>query len=682
MQKELVVEIGFEELPALPLLKELKNIIPKFKKAQESCRLSFDFDFFYTPRRFIFFSKNFPLNQEDEVLELYGPPLVAAYKDGEPTKAALGFAKKCGVELEALSRAEKNNKEVLYFKKINQGKPSCEVLQELLSTFISSLNFGRSMRWRDRSESFIRPIKWLLAISGREVLDVELFDIRSSKFSRGHMVYLDKKIEIEDSGSFFEKLESLHVIYDQAKREKIITEQMDEIEKKSGFKVDIDRELLDEVVSITEYPTALLGSIDDEFLRLPKEVIATSMKEHQRYFALYEGENIAPRFLVVSNALCQDFSKVVAGNERVFRARLSDALFFYDNDLANGLNPEALKDVAFIKNLGSMYDKVQREERIAQRLFKSIEQRVSEELKCDSLDAEIKLKESINLSKADLVSEMVYEFTELQGVMGSYYAKESGYDNSIVTALKEQYLPIGESSELPSSLLASIVALSGKLDTIFAFFSLGMIPSGNKDPYALRRAALGVLKIIKAHSIPLQLEELFDTIKDSYKEFDISMVLEFIQERVFALYEINPSIIKSVIASGERDLLELMLKVEALDVVTKEDGFKDDFSTFKRVANISKDMDLNTLKSVDSSLFEKDEERKLFTSYEMAKHELSGGYEQRLKALFSLKSDIDRFFDGVMVNVEDEKIRENRKALIGSIYASFKAVADIKEISV
>jgi glycyl-tRNA synthetase beta chain len=681
MQKELVVEIGFEELPALPLLKELKNIKPKFKKAQEECRLSFDFQFYYTPRRFIFTSSSFPETQEDELVELYGPPLVAAYKDGEPTKAALGFAKKCGVELDSLDRAEKNGKEVLYFKKTNKGKPLSEVLQDVLDKFIASLNFGRSMRWRDRSESFIRPIKWLFAMSGDKLLDLELFDIKSKNTTRGHMIHLDREVEVSNTNSFFETLSNLNVIYDQAKREKLIMEQMDEIEKSSGFSVDRDRELLDEVVAITEYPTALLGSIDSEFLRLPKEVIATSMKEHQRYFALYSGESIAPRFLVVSNALCEKYSKVVSGNERVLRARLSDALFFYDNDLKNGLNPEALKGVAFIKTLGSMYDKVEREGTIAQELFSSIEKRVVEELKCDSLDAEIKLKESIKLAKADLVSEMVYEFTELQGIMGSYYAKESGYESSIVTAIKEQYLPTGESSELPSTLLASIVALSGKLDTLFAFFSLGMIPSGNKDPYALRRAALGVLKIVREHSIPLKVSD-FSGIREGYKELDVSLVEEFLKERVFALYDINPSVIKAVIASGEDDLLELMLKVEALDVVTKEDGFKDDFSTFKRVANISKDIDLNSLKQIDSSLFEKDEEEELFSAYEMAKHELSGGYEQRLKALFSLKPKIDSFFDGVMVNAEDEKIRENRKALIGSIYASFKAVADIKEISV
>lgn len=682
MQRELIVEIGFEELPALPLLKELDNITPKFQKALETHRLKFDFDFYYTPRRFIIHAKHFPTHQSDELIELFGPPLEAAFKDGEPTKAAVGFAKKCGVSPESLEQAEKNGKTVLYYQKTEKGKEAAPVLNEVLQAFIGSLNFGRSMRWRDRDESFIRPVKWLFAMCDAMLLDMTLFDAKSQNYTLGHMSDPGQKITVAATSEFFAKLEANNVVYDQNIRKEKVLEQIKAAQSKLGFTVDVDSELLDEVVAITEFPTALVGTIDTDFLRLPKEVIATSMKEHQRYFAVYNGEAIAPHFIVVSNGVCDDYSKIVQGNERVLRARLQDALFFYDNDLKNGLNPEALKNVTFMKELGSVYDKTGRETAVGKEIARPLLDRLAKELGGDAIKAEVVLEETLRYAKADLVSEMVYEFTELQGVMGGYYAKAAGMGDAVATAIAEQYLPIGENSLLPGTLLGSIAALSIKLETLLSLFSLGMIPSGNKDPYALRRAASGALRIIRNQEIPLDLEKLIKVLVQNYSDFKTADLKTFIAERLFSYYNTNPSIIHAVIASGETDILELMLKVEALDKVSKETSFSEDFSTFKRVANISKDIDLSGELPIDTTLFEKEEEKALFNVYEIAKHALSGGYEERLKKLFGLKKEIDGFFDNVMVNAEDVRIRENRKNLIGAIYKSFKEIADIKEISV
>lgn len=682
MQKELIIEIGFEELPAIPLLKELKNIPSKFKNAFKEFRLEFTFDFFYTPRRFIFHSKNFPLFQQNQTVKLFGPPLDVAYKDGLPTPAAIGFAKRCNVELDSLARAQKDGREVLYFTYEQKGESSQRFIADALYKFLTSLNFGRSMRWGDRSEGFIRPIKWLFCMMDDRVLEISLMDVFSSNYTLGHMSHLGKRVRIESGAEFFEKLRANKVIYSQEERKNRVLTQIKEIEQKNAIEVDIDSDLLDEVVAITEYPNALLGSIDSAFLRLPKEVIATSMKEHQRYFACYKGGNIAPNFIVVSNGDCEDFSLVVAGNERVLKARLNDALFFWDNDLREGLQPERLKDVIFVRGFGSLYDKSKREQTIANLLLEGLSEEFWKEFGSDFTDAKSVLNEAIIYSKADLLTEMVYEFTELQGIMGGYYALESGMDKKIALALQEQYLPTSQSSRLPTSNLGSLLALSNKLDTIFSMFSLGFIPSGNKDPYALRRAALGVLRIVANKGIPLNIQELIEVVGESYPRIDKNAVESFVHERIFALYDINPSIINAAISSKERDIYELVLKIEALNEIVNKEGFSENFSTFKRVANISRDIELDTKLPIDSSLFEKDEERELFNAYELAKHNLSGGYKERLRRLFELKPYIDLFFDNVMVNVEDEKIRNNRKNLVGSIYKSIKEIADIKEITI
>ena len=670
MFKPLLIEVGVEELPAIPFLKELPNIDKKWSKVLEDNSLLCEFEFYYTPRRMVLWHREFPTKQPDTIQELYGAPLSIAFKDDKPTNAALSFAKKCGVSIDELGKSQKGGKEVLYYKKEIKGKPSSELLQDMLKTFLTSLNFGKSMRWGSLEESFIRPVRWIGAMLGDEVIKFELYGVTSDNISYPHRSISYDPFSYEFAGDFFCKLDKNGVILYQDERRKKILKQFKEIEKENSIDIEIDKELLDEVVTITEYPTALLGSFDEEFLRLPNEVIITSMKEHQRYFPVFKNGKLTNHFIVVSNAITDDYSLIVKGNEKVLKARLSDAIFFYDNDLKNALNYEGLKDIVYMQGLGSIYDKELREKEIALYL-------------CDmyGLNEKELISRAVMLSKADLLSEMVYEFTELQGIMGYYYAKAMGEDIRVCQAIKEQYLPSGEDSMLPSSVFSSIVALSNKLDTILALFDIGKIPTGNKDPFGLRRAANGIIKIVLEYNLHFDIDKVFDDLSKNYKQIDTKKVKEFFIERLYQFFKVNPSVLKAVLQSGERDVVIIAKKVKALDKIVSSSGFKEIFTTFKRVSNIVKDVDISSNLSVDTLLFEKDEEKELYEAYQNIKDKEFSDYEVRLEELFSLKPYIDNFFDNVMVNVEDEKLKTNRKNLISSIYKTFKEIADIKEIT-
>ncbi len=458
--------------------------------------------------------------------------------------------------------------------------------------------------------------------------------------------------------------------------------EFDDLEAEYGIIIERDVDLLAEVVAITENPKALVGSFDSLFLELPPEVIITSMKEHQRYFPVFENGKIANKFVVVSNAYTNDYSKVIAGNERVLKPRLADGLFFYKNDLKNGLCTDGLEKVQFIDGLGTLADKIRREKNIAIRLLALYMDKVEVETGQSSAALEKAMDKSVNLAKADLMSEMVYEFTELQGLMGYYYAKALGEKELVYNAIKEQYMPVGEGADLPSSIFSSIVAMSIKLDTLFGLFSVGKIPTGSKDPFALRRAVNGVVRIVTAYDLPFNIDDVITLLKDAYADFETKVLSEFIIERINKSLDANPSVIAAVLASGERDINEIAKKVAALNEIVNSDSFKEQFSTFKRVANISKDVDLEIDLNIDISLFKEEAEVTLYNAYEKVINATYHSYKQELEALFGLKRELDGYFDDVLVNSEDEALRTNRLHTIGSVYKTFKSVADIKEISV
>ncbi|WP_457563178.1 glycine--tRNA ligase subunit beta [Caminibacter pacificus] len=657
MLKPLLIEIGVEELPAIPLLKELPNIEKKWLSILEEYNLKTNFSFYYTPRRLVLWHREFPTKQPDETKEIWGAPKAIVEKN---PKALEGFAKKVGIDPKEVEYKTKGNQEFLYYKTEIKGKEAKELLPEMITKWLKSLSFGKTMKWGTCQEEFIRPIRWIVCMMEDEAITFNSFCVTSSNFTMPHRVFKEP-IYLDFVGNYFCQLDKKGVILYQDERKNKILKEIENIEKQNGVKVEIDEDLLAEIVAITEYPTALLGKFDEEFLELPPEVIITSMKEHQRYFPVYKDGKLTNAFIVVSNAYTDDFSKIIKGNEKVLRARLSDALFFWHNDLKNGLSIEGLKDIVYMDELGSVYDKVKREEKVAEFLAKEF-----------NIDQNA-VNQAVNLAKADLLTEMVYEFTELQGIMGYYYALKAGIDEKIAMAIKEQY------TDTASNEISAILNIARNLDTLMSLFSIGKIPKGNKDPFGLRRAANHIIKIAIENNIPLDIKKAIQNLKQNYKNFDTNALIEFIFERLYKFYNVNPSVIRAVLATGESNLLEIDKKIKLLNEVVESEDFKELATTFKRVANIVKDFDLNTIK-VDESLFEKDEEKELYNEFLKVKN--IKNLEEKLDFLISLKPLIDKFFDNVMVNVEDEKIRHNRKSLIASIYKEFLDIADIKEITI
>jgi len=682
MQQPLLIEIGVEELPAIPLLKIVKNIEKSWANILKDYKLDCDFEFLYTPRRLVLIHSAMPLRQEDSVLELVGPPLNVALKDGEPTPAGLGFAKKCGVEFDELGSIQKGNREVLFFKKEEKGSDTKELLEEMITKWIASMSFGKMMRWGDRSDEFIRPVRWLQVRLANDSVDVELFGVKSDTKTYLHRMVNYDSVDVEDVSMFEDILRDGAVTLRPLDRRESILKEFEALEDEHNFMIDIDESLLAEVVAITENPKALVGSFDETFLELPPEVIITSMKEHQRYFPVFENAKITNKFVVVSNAYTDDYSKVVAGNERVLKPRLADGLFFYRNDLKRGLSTDGLDKVQFIDGLGTLSDKINREKHISLRLLALYMDKLEAQTGKDSMELEKLMDRAVELAKADLMSEMVYEFTELQGLMGYYYAKALGEDELVYNAIKEQYMPVGEGAELPSTLFSSIVAMSIKLDTLIGLFSVGKIPTGSKDPFALRRAVNGIIRIVVANDISFDIDNIVDILSSEYKEYDKEKLKEFIIERIYKAFDANASVISAVLASGDRDINAIAKKVKALHEIVSQPNFKELFSTFKRVANISKDIDLDSDLCIDNTLFENDAEVTLYDEYEKVINTPYNNYKEKLEALFGLKEHLDRYFDDVMVNVEDEKIKANRQSMVATIYKAFKEIADIKEITV
>ncbi|MDD2699127.1 MAG: glycine--tRNA ligase subunit beta, partial [Arcobacteraceae bacterium] len=411
MIQPLLIEIATEELPAIPFLQELPNIEKKWAEILEENNLLCEFEFYYTPRRLTFWHREFKVVGDDSIIEMFGAPVAIAYKDGQPTGAAMGFAKKCGVDISQITTKHNGKDEVLYFQKEQKGKMSKDLLNDMVNLFIKKLDFGKSMRWGSLAESFIRPIRGLTVLLGEELIDATLYGVSSSKTSFAHRMVSYEKFSFNNAHEYFDGLKNKGIVLYPSQRKEIILKQIADLEIKHNLKVELDLELLEEVVAITEYPTALLGTFDEEFLELPPEVIINSMKANQRYFGVYKDGKLANNFIVVSNAYTEDFSYIVSGNEKVLRPRLSDAMFFWKNDIKNGLSNERLKNITFVEGLGSLYNKCERETVIGEYLADTL-----------GLSEKELLAKTIMISKADLTTDMVYEFTELQGLMGYYYA--------------------------------------------------------------------------------------------------------------------------------------------------------------------------------------------------------------------------------------------------------------------
>lgn len=662
---KLLIEIGIEELPAIPLLKELPNITKKWQNILDNYHLNSNFNFFYTPRRLVFIHENFKAKQEDSFVELIGAPKNIAYKDGKLTQAGMSFLEKSGLSESEISFKEIKGKEVLYCQKQVQGLESKEVLPKMIEEFLKSLNFGKTMRWGKGEFEFIRAIRSLSCVLDDKLVEFESYGVKSAMSTFVHRSISYDLVDFESIDEYFKILEKNCVVLDQNLRRKIIIEQLKELENKNDILISEDDELLAEVVAITEFPKALLGNFEKQYLEIPSEVIITSMRENQRYFAVFKNGALSNHFVVVSNAVCEDYSKIIRGNEKVLRARLSDAEFFWKNDLEQGLSNEKISKMIYLDGLGTLKDKVEREKQIAQKLCEVFSNSNKEQI-----------LQAIEYSKADLSTQMVYEFTNLQGVMGSYYAKAMGMSDEVALAIKEQYLPNGDDSDLPSNEISSIVALANKFDTLMGLFAMGKIPSGTKDPYALRRAANGVLKIILNLKKEFNIKDFLNHITQGYKQFDLNILLDFILERLYTFYDVNASFIKAVLNSKNYDIVHIDSSIKTLMEIVNDGKFEQNFTTFKRLANIAVKNDVK----VDATLFNTQEEQNLYNAFVKCK-EYKDDISVYLKNLFALKPQIDLFFDNVMINDQNELIKNNRQALVYEIYKEFLQIADIKEIS-
>ncbi|BAW44325.1 glycine--tRNA ligase subunit beta [Helicobacter pylori] len=696
---ELLVEILVEELPAQALLNEYKEMPKKLHALFQKRTLEVgNIEIFYTPRRLCLLVKDFPLLTQETKEEFFGPPVKIACNHQDKTQGlnelGLGFYQKLGLkDHQHFQTAFKNNKEVLYHAKIHAKEPTKDLIMPIVLEFLEGLNFGKSMRWGSVEKSFIRPIHNICVLfNGENFNDIEVkeYGFKTKQATKVHRQEGFDFIQVDSSKAYFEVLEKNHVILDPKKREAKILQEIKELETKHRIIVEIDRDLLDEVVAITEYPSVLLGEFDKAFLKLPSEIITTSMKENQRYFAAFnqksqESPTLHNGFIVVSNAINKDKQKIIAGNQKVLKARLSDAVFFYENDLKKPLDNAPLESVVFVQGLGTLKDKMEREAIIARYLT----QKYASSLNM-SLEKALELvSRAVRIAKADLLSEVVYEFSELQGIMGYYYALKQNENESVALSVKEQYLPASENAPLPSSVFSAIVALSLKLDSLFSLFSVGKIPSGSKDPFALRRLSFGLLKIVAHYGLGFDLKadlkNLFEKV-GVYQSFDLEVLEKFLLERFNNLIDCNPSIIRSVLNTNERDIVKIIQKVKALK------RFLDDpknaqkkellFSAFKRLANINKDRNPNESSEFSISLFKEPQEHALFEAFNAIKTSAFESLDSKIEAYFGLHAPLEEYFKSVLVMDKDIEIQKNRKNFLWSVYQSFLEIGDIKEIAI
>ncbi len=696
---ELLVEILVEELPAQALLNEYKEMPKKLhalfnKRALEVGKI----EIFYTPRRLCLLIKDFPLLTQETKEEFFGPPVKIACNHQDKTQGlnalGLGFYQKLGLkDHQHFQTAFKNNKEVLYHAKIHEKEPTKDLIMPIVLEFLEGLNFGKSMRWGSVEKSFIRPIHNICVLfNGENFNDIEVkeYGFKTKQATKAHRQEGFDFIQVDSPKAYFEVLEKNHVILDPKKREAKILQEIKELETKHHIIVEIDRDLLDEVVAITEYPSVLLGEFDKAFLKLPSEIITTSMKENQRYFAVFdqksqESPTLHNGFIVVSNAISKDKQKVIAGNQKVLKARLSDAVFFYENDLKKPLDNAPLESVVFVQGLGTLKDKMEREAIIAQYLT----QKYASSLNMPLEKALELVGRAVRIAKADLLSEVVYEFSELQGIMGYYYALKQNENELVALSVKEQYLPASENAPLPSSVFSAIVALSLKLDSLFSLFSAGKIPSGSKDPFALRRLSFGLLKIVAHYGLEFDLKadlkNLFEKV-GVYQSFDLEVLEKFLLERFNNLIDCNPSIIRSVLNTNERGIVKIIQKVKALK------RFLDDpknaqkkellFSAFKRLANINKDRNPNESSEFSISLFKELQEHALFEAFSAIKTSAFESLDNKIEAYFGLHAPLEEYFKSVLVMDKDIEIQKNRKNFLWGVYQSFLEIGDIKEIAI
>ncbi|UUV18607.1 glycine--tRNA ligase subunit beta [Fusobacteria bacterium ZRK30] len=689
----ILLEIGMEEIPARFLKPALNDLEKNMKTYLKENRIVFEeIKTYGTPRRLILSISNLAEKQEDLNILNQGPAKHIAFgSNGDLTKAGMGFAKSQGIEATDLEIIETPKGEYIAAKKFVEGKETKTLLPEALKGLVEGLTFPKSMKWSDKKIKFARPIQWILALADNNVVEFEVEGYRSGTMSRGHRFFGEKEFTVADIDDYFTKVRANNVIVDIEERKNMIVEMINKNCSSAGEKVVIENELLDEVTNLVEYPYPMVGTFNSEFLEVPQDVLIISMQVHQRYFPILDSDgNLLPKFVVVRNGI-DGSEHVRIGNEKVLSARLSDARFFYQEDLKKPLseNVEKLKHVVFQKDLGTIHQKLERSKKIAEKL---IDMLGFEGNKSDIL-------RTIELSKADLVSNMIgeKEFTKLQGFMGAEYALRSGENEKVAKGIEEHYYPRYQGDRLPQNIEGVITGICDRIDTLVGCFGIGLVPSGSKDPFALRRSALGIVNIIFNSKLDLSIDELvnisidaleLDGVLKKDKEKVKSDVMEFMNQRIINVFldkGYRRDFIMAVLDVKNENLLEVEKKLLTLNEVSSNENFNELVSLLKRVGNISKDYKGTV--NISEDLLKEDTEKSLYNFYMefmSISEEILGknDYLTYLKTILSGKEIIDSFFDSVMVMDKDENIKNNRLSLLTSLNTIFNRVANLNLIEI
>jgi glycyl-tRNA synthetase beta chain len=691
ISRDFLLEIGVEEMPARfldPALTELKELAAAALKEH---RLNFkSLNTCGSPRRIALLVEGMATCQEPLEMEVKGPAVKVAYKDGVPTRAAEGFAAGQGVKVSDLVKKPVGHVDYVYAVRREAGRPAMEVLPVIVPGLITALHFPKPMRWGDLEFRFARPIRWIVSLFGSEIVEFEFAGLKAGRITYGHRFLSKKPVELAAPSQYLETMRNNHVMVDVQERKDEIWRQVCELAASVGGFVEEDEDLLNEVNNLVEYPTALMGEFSPDYLKLPKEVLVTPMREHQRYFPVVDAEGrLLAKFIAVKNGAADHIDIIRAGNEKVLRARLADANFFFQEDLKTPLADKVpeLKKIVFQESLGTVYDKTVRTGEMAAYLAGAL--LAGEKAK------EIALRASV-LAKADLVTNMVYEFPELQGYMGREYAERSGERPEVAAAIFEHYLPRFAGDRLPETVPGKIMSISDKIDTIVGCFAIGIQPTGSQDPYALRRQALGISNIILETKAALSLEKLVETAYRSYEgKVSLKLTLEKVKEEVAEFFKqrikgilddrgFSYDTVDAVLTTGYDDICDVLLRANALADFRQEPDFAKLLTAFIRANNLSKNA--GTLQ-VDPALLQDPSEKALYNLLSdiqaMAKlYLLQQDYRGLLGAIATLQAPLDKFFTSVMVMVDDEKVRDNRLALLANLAALVKQVADLSKIVV
>ena len=681
-----LLEIGVEEIPSDYIEPTKSQLKEKFEKLIADNKLTVDeIRVESTPRRFAIFLENINASESDELISIKGPSTAIAYdEDGNPNKALLGFLKGQGADLSDVIVKDVNGSDYIFIEKKEESKSVEEVLRENVYDLVKSITFNRSMRWGGKSIRWARPIRYFVSILDDKVLEFDAEGIAVGNVTKGHRTLGSNHIEIQSIDDYENLLRDNYVILSDKERRDLIIRGLNKINMEKGGEFMKDEDLLHEVVNIVEYPTVLAGDIDEKYLALPKEVVVTPMKDHQRYFpVLDESGNLLPYFLLVRNGDDNHGENVVLGNKKVLVARLEDAKFFYDIDTAKPLESyiEELKTLTFFEGLGNMYQKTQRLVDLTSKYQQQLN--LGEDIKDD-------LERAAYLSKADLVTKMVIEFTELEGTIGRIYAKESGETDRVAIAIEEQYLPKSAGGGLPKTITGIVLSIADKIDSIAGLYAIERYVTGSQDPFGLRRRALGLINIILKNNIDVDLRNLINDSLIVYTEknglpFDYDTTMErsiaFIKDRLKNLLiddGYRYDIVNSVINSDDTNILRISQRIDAVTKFIEENDQA--LSYFTRVNNLAKD---KSLTEVNPDLLENDLEIKFYetiTGLDQGPFQNSEDYKDELNLIADTKEVGNEYLDNTMINVEDEAIKNNRLAMLNILANRINKVFEVSEI--